>query len=117
MQTRVKIFEEIRDHARSGEWCLSFQRVRYLYDTGESEDGFRFIWRRDDDSQQAARGQARIPDLESALRLIHRAVERNWGSTGPFELAENPEASGDCGYEPVEIRGEPLSETVFRERR
>jgi hypothetical protein len=116
MQTRVKVFDEIRDHSRAGEWCLAFQRVRYLYDTGESQDGFRFIWRRENDTQQAARGQARIPDLESALRLIHRAVERNWGSTGQFGLSA-PEGSDNCDYDPVEIRGGPLSATVVRERR
>jgi hypothetical protein len=84
---------------------------------GDSNDGFRFIWRRPDNSLQPARGQARIPDLESALRLIHRAVERNWGSTGSFELVGASEEKAEAEFEPVEINGEPLSATILRERR
>jgi hypothetical protein len=118
MQPRVVVFDEIRDErSRPGEWCLTFQHVRYLYETGETQDGFRFIWRRPDNSLQPARGQARIPDLESALRLIHHAVERNWGPTGAFDVVENPEFKQHADYAPVEIKGEPLSETILQERR
>lgn len=78
MQARVAVLDEIRDDSDPGEWCLCLQRVRYVYANAEVENGFRFIWRRADGSLQAARGQARIPHLSDALRLIYRAVEQGW---------------------------------------
>jgi hypothetical protein len=80
MQARVVIFEQINEHDRPNEWCLSFQRVRYVYANGETEDGFRFIWIRPNGKLQAARGQARIPRISDALGLIQRAIERGWGN-------------------------------------
>ena len=78
MQTRVVVVDQINDHDRPNEWCLSFQRVRYVYENGDREEGFRFIWIRDDGTLQAARGQARIPRLSVALNLIERAQQRGW---------------------------------------
>jgi hypothetical protein len=81
MQTRVVIREEIRQpQARDGEWCLAFQKVRYIYSDGSLEDGYRFIWYRPDGSLQAARGQARIPSLAEALWFIQQGVERGWNA-------------------------------------
>lgn len=41
----VKIIEEVSaEYGKSG-WKLCFQACIYHYDTGESECGFRFIWR------------------------------------------------------------------------
>lgn len=81
MQTRVAIRDEIRQQdARNGQWCLSFQKVRYIYSDGSFEDGYRFIWYRPDGSLQAARGQARIPSLPEALWFIQQGVERGWNA-------------------------------------
>jgi hypothetical protein len=81
MQTRVVIRDEIRQPtARQGEWCLAFQKVRYIYASGDLEDGYRFIWYRADGSLQAARGQARIGSVADALWFIQQAVERGWNA-------------------------------------
>jgi hypothetical protein len=78
MQTRIVVFDQVNEHDRLNEWCLSFQRVRYIYENGDAEDGFRFIWIRPNGNLQAARGQARIPRLSDAVRLIQQGVERGW---------------------------------------
>jgi hypothetical protein len=64
---------------RPGGWKLCFQRVRYIYDDGTIQEGYRFIWRRPDNSLQAARGQARIPSLKVASSLIAEAEKAGWG--------------------------------------
>jgi hypothetical protein len=46
---------------------------------GETQDGYRFIWRRPDGSLQAARGQARIPSIGDAEKLIQMARSGGWG--------------------------------------
>jgi hypothetical protein len=82
MATHVIILNEtIHPEYPAGGWQLCLQRVRYQYDMGDDpEEGFRFIWRREDGSLQAARGQARIPSLAYAELLIHRAREEGWGN-------------------------------------
>ena len=44
-----------------------------MYDDGEFEDGFRFIWSKAK-KLLAHRGQARIPSIEDMLELIDRAM-------------------------------------------
>jgi hypothetical protein len=61
---------------------LCLQWVRYVYEGGELEEGYRFIWRRQNGNLQAARGQARIPSLEDAKDLIKRAEDAGWGHLG-----------------------------------
>jgi hypothetical protein len=46
--------------------------------------GYRFIWRRPDDSLQAAMGHARIQSASDIFRLIHIATEAGW-----FIIAES----------------------------
>jgi hypothetical protein len=75
---RVQILDEIDPGPRKT-WRLCFQRVRYVYDDGNLQEGFRFIWRRDDDSLQGARGQARIPSLRAARLLMAEAEKAGWG--------------------------------------
>lgn len=90
MQTRVVIREEIRQpDSQNGQWCLAFQKVRYIYADGSLEDGYRFIWYRPDGSLQAARGQARIPSLAVALWFIQQGVDRGWNvDDGSASLSE-----------------------------
>ncbi|QLE62808.1 hypothetical protein LROSL1_p50001 (plasmid) [Furfurilactobacillus rossiae] len=45
---------------------------------GNSEDGFRFIWRRPDGHLQAARGQARIPQRQDLEKLTKKAEDAGW---------------------------------------
>lgn len=77
-QTRVHIFNSVTD-GKDGEFRLCFQRCRYFFADGKKEDGFRFIWMRDDGTLQAARGQARIPSIEHAQKLIGMAQDDGWG--------------------------------------
>jgi hypothetical protein len=80
---RVQVIEEVKA-SEIGEKCqnkydLCLQWCLYVYDDGTSENGYRFIWRRPNGSLQPARGQARIPSLELAEKLIKEARSRGWG--------------------------------------
>ena len=56
---------------------LGFQFI-YMYSDGNSEEGFRFIWRRPDGHLQAARGQARIPERKYLEELTKKAEAQGW---------------------------------------
>lgn len=75
---RVQVIHEVATGQDTGQWELSLQWCQYVYSNGESEHGYRFIWRRPDGSLQAARGQARIPSLSIAEYLISRARQQGW---------------------------------------
>lgn len=74
---RVEIHHEVEDGVRDT-WRLCFHYVTYHYDDGSTEDGYRFIWRRPNNSLQAARGQARIPDSAALYRLLGSAKAAGW---------------------------------------
>lgn len=78
MQTRVVVQDEIRGAKATSGWCLAFQKVRYVFEDGEVEDGYRFIWYRPDGSLQAARGQARIETIVQAAWFVDQAKQRGW---------------------------------------
>ena len=70
----VEILKEVPQRTEmDDDWTLHFQKVVYHYDDGNTEEGFRFIWRRPDGSLQAARGQARIPGRQELMDLIAQA--------------------------------------------
>jgi len=75
---RVQVIEEVAD-GELDDWRLCFQWCRYIYDNGDMQEGYRFIWRRPDNSLQAARGQARIPSIKIARRLMKEAEDAGWG--------------------------------------
>lgn len=77
---RFQIFNEVSKPAKEEKevWKLYFQKGKYIYDNGESEEGYRFIWRRPDGTLQAARGQARIPSKKELLELLDLASEGGW---------------------------------------
>lgn len=81
---RVQVINEVEENfGKPEEWVLKLQWCLYVYDNGESEKGYRFIWRRptkENGSLQAARGQARIPSLKIAKSLIKKAEAAGWGS-------------------------------------
>ncbi len=81
---RVQVINEttLNDAPAADEWTLWFQWCRYLYDAGDSEYGYRFIWKRpqtEGGSLQAARGQARVPSTAMIDRLVARARAEGWG--------------------------------------
>ena len=75
---RVTVLKEVTLQ-REGGWHLCLQRARYVYDNGDLEEGFRFIWRKPDGKMHGARGQARIPSLSTARILMAKAEEAGWG--------------------------------------
>ena len=74
---RVQVLNEVSVGPEDG-WRLCFQWCRYVYDSGELEDGYRFIWRRPDGSLQAARGQARLPSVRVITELLQMAKSQKW---------------------------------------
>lgn len=76
---RVQVINEATENTIGQEWALCLQWCRYIYDNGEMERGYRFIYRRENGNIQAARGGARIPSLEIAERLIKKARTEGWG--------------------------------------
>src|SRR3990172_2717105 len=80
MATRanVEIIHEVRS-GNPGQWNLCFQWVRYHYTDGSNEQMvYRFIWRRPDNSLQAAMGQARIPSASDIFHLLKLATDERW---------------------------------------
>lgn len=77
---RFKIYQEVTNSPdiEQGDWKLYFQYGEYFYDNGESDTGYRFIWRRPDGTLQAARGQARIPSKKDILELLDLASKEGW---------------------------------------
>lgn len=80
---RVQVINEVVEYFKNpDDWSLCFQWCLYVYDDGSSENGYRFIWRRPKDegrTLQAARGQARIPSIEVAKKLMAKAQKEGWG--------------------------------------
>lgn len=71
---RVTVIAEVPERSSSETWwTLHFQKVVYNYDNKTHEKGYRFIWRREDGSLQAARGQARIPSKTEMMEFIEMA--------------------------------------------
>jgi hypothetical protein len=80
MPTRVQIKNEVSTGKDAGKWELCFQWVQYVYDNGDSEFGYRFIWRKPDNRLQPARGQARLPSIKLIEELIQKAKDEGWGN-------------------------------------
>jgi hypothetical protein len=79
MPTRVQIKNEVSTGKDTGKPELCFQWVQYVYDNGNSEFGYRFIWRRGN-RLQPARGQARLPSIKVIEELIQKAKDAGWGN-------------------------------------
>ena len=75
----VEVINQVNHPMNSG-WELYFQYCKYHYENGDMQEGYRFIWRRPDGSLQPARGQARIPSISLALKLISKAMSEGWGN-------------------------------------
>ncbi|WP_214771299.1 hypothetical protein [Exiguobacterium sp. s133] len=80
--------QETKSGIRGG-WTLCLQWCIYTYDDGTNQHGYRFIWRRPDGKLQAARGQARIPNLEIAMRLMQQAKDAGWGDLSNNSLKDD----------------------------
>jgi hypothetical protein len=77
--TEVTVLDEVSIDP-PGDWHLCFQRVLYVYGDGrDPEYGYRFMYRRDDGTLQAARGQARIESFQQIRDLMLMAEKAGWG--------------------------------------
>lgn len=80
---RVQVLKQVDyDFGAPDGWVLLLQWCMYVYDDGNAEHGYRFIWRRpksEGGSLQAARGQARLPSLAIAKALMAKAEKEGWG--------------------------------------
>ena len=77
MSNRFEIIHEVSNGAENT-WRLCFQYGIYHYENGSNEKGYRFIWRKPDNTLQPARGQARIPNAEELMKLITLATKEKW---------------------------------------
>lgn len=78
---------------KSGHWRLCFQWCTYTFAPPRPpEEGYRFIWRRPDNSLQPARGQARIPSIADLHQLLEMAARAGWLVT-----SEGPNARSELG--------------------
>ena len=75
---RVIVLESVGEKLHD-DWTLCFEWCRYEYVDDTKQRGYRFIWKRPNGHYQPARGQARIPAVDVALRLIQRAQAEGWG--------------------------------------
>lgn len=85
---RVDFLREVQDDfGKPGGWTLCFQWCRYRMDEGSIQYGYRFIWRRENEgSLQAARGQARLPNVDIMNGLVMKARAAGWADRDGFEM-------------------------------
>lgn len=88
MATRFHIRREVQEHFPDSNWVLCFQYGTYYYDDRTSLDGYRYIWRRPNGNLQPARGQARIPSIAIAKKLLDKAEAGGWGD---FDISQERE--------------------------
>lgn len=77
-QARVIVLNSTEKDMGEG-WTLCFQYCRYHL-TSKEQEGYRFIWKTPEGRLQPARGQARIPSIADALKLISEAMRLGWGN-------------------------------------
>lgn len=75
---RIEILNQVPQILMPNTWNLCFQESIYHYDNGTSQHGYRFIWRRPNNTLQAARGQARLPDQKTIDSLLNSAKALGW---------------------------------------
>lgn len=63
-------------NGEEGDWRLCFQWGFYHYNDRPDENGYRFIWRREDGSLQSR--PARIPSSDELDELINLAKKSGW---------------------------------------
>lgn len=134
--------QEVKTHGPqvTDGWQLAFQWCRYVnQDDGTGRHGYRFIWYRNG-KMQPTRGQARIPSIGLATKLIDLAKSEGWGDHDGDRIdapdhARQANATRQevlaaaargvlqwnggkpAGLRGVRLRGRPISETVIEDRR
>lgn len=85
-QTRVVVADSVEKEMGNG-WKICFQWCLYKFPDHEKH-GYRFIWKRPNGNLQAARGQARLPDMDIIMELIETAKKQGWGYKGDIAMEE-----------------------------
>jgi hypothetical protein len=93
--TRVVVLDEVGTKTGNKDWTLCFQRVRYERGDGQKHEGYRFIQRTPNGHLRSARGQARIPSLAIARKLMDQADARGWGNFVARDDNDRFEPDGD----------------------
>lgn len=73
---RVTVVKEVTQPM--GDHTLCFQKVVYCYNDGETEEGFRFIYRDKNGALKAQRGQANLHSFNMIRHMLSNA-EKAWG--------------------------------------
>lgn len=81
VQARVMVLKST-EKAFPNDWKLCFQWCTYFYSDGGQQTGYRFIYKRPDGTLQAARGQARLPNMEIIHEMLEQAKREGWGYVG-----------------------------------
>lgn len=93
---RVQVLNETTLHeSAQADSTLWFQWCRYLFDDGQMQHGYRFIWRRpsaEGGAAQADRGQARIPSIDVVEQLVRQAKIEGWGDFDGDRISSSSEA-------------------------
>jgi len=82
---RVSVVDSVEEVYNS-KWTLCFQYCVWNYSDGKSDKGFRFIWKTPEGKLQAARGQARIPDINAIIKLTEKAKKLGWAYKGDEKI-------------------------------
>ena len=69
---------EVGTHVGSN-WLLVLQYGRYVFEDGEFQEGYRFMYRDPEGKLRPFRAGARIPSLRMARELMQRASDGGWG--------------------------------------
>lgn len=77
---------EARSEPRKDGGVLCLQCVRYVRPDGEHY-GYRFMWWSPDRGYHPDRGQARLPSLEEARKLMAVADQEGWGGYVSTEVS------------------------------
>lgn len=81
VQARVMVLKSTEKEFKNG-WKLCFQWCTYFYSDGGQQNGYRFIYKRPNGTLQAARGQARLPNMELIHEMLEQAKREGWGYVG-----------------------------------
>jgi hypothetical protein len=76
--SKVTIIKEVYEAQNDG-WMLCLQWCRYGAGDGHIKYGYRFIWRRPDNSLQTVRAQSMLPSLGHISRLMEKSENEGWG--------------------------------------
>lgn len=78
MAGRVEIIHEA-EIGKEGEYILCFHYCKFDYGDGNSEYGYRFMWRDPEGHLLPVRGQTRIPSIAYIKKLVAEAEKNGWG--------------------------------------